>query len=293
MKQKLDVLLRPVVLTIALSSAFVAGARNAPAQNTSSTMTFQREVDSASPGPFGTAVLKKQGTKQIFSVAVHDLAGSSFGVFVGTSNDTNTPIFLISAMDGQPATGDWVLKYSAVGSAPPQLGVTNLDDLAGLFLFIGTPGQQTNVVNGVTNIISGTVLFTQITPLTNNASAVRYNLKSPLTPPAVAPPNPRETGFVKTTYVGSRGRSVLTIFATRLSGGGAYTIFVEDPPSSQTLTNIGNLVLSLETHTGTFRRDTRNGETLPFGSSTVQNLSGRAIEIHDAFGVTHLQGVIP
>ena len=292
MKRKLHVLLRPFVLTMALSSGFAAGARNAPAQDTSSAMTFQREVDTASPGPAGTALLKKQGTKQIFSVAVHDLAGTSYGVFVGPSNDTNTPVFLISAMDGQPATGNWVLNYRAVGGAPPQLGVADLDDLAGSYLFIATPGQ-TNISNGVTNLFVDAVLFTQITPLTTKASATRYNLKSALTPPPVAPPNPRTKGFVKTTYAGTIGRSVLNIFATRLSGGGAYTIFVQDSPSSQTLTNIGSLVLSPETHTGTFRRDTRKGETLPFESPTVQDLSGRAIEIRDAFGVTHLQGVIP
>jgi hypothetical protein len=35
------------------------------------------------------------------------------------------------------------------------------------------------------------------------------------------------------------------------------------------------------------------GETLPFSSATVGDLSGRAIQIRDAFDEIHLEGVIP
>ncbi len=81
--------------------------------------------------------------------------------------------------------------------------------------------------------------------------------------------------------------------ATHLSGGGSYTLFLEDPPSSSSFTNIGSLVLSPNTTTGTFGRDTAKGETLPFELSTSQDLSGRGIQIRDAFNQLHLEGVIP
>jgi hypothetical protein len=173
------------------------------------------------------------------------------------------------------------------------LGVTNLNDLVGQYLLIANPGF-TNIVNGVTNEIVEAVLFTRIPAFTTKAAALHYNRKSPLTTPSVAPPNPKERGWVKTILTGSQGRSVLDLAAFHLSGGGTYSIFIEEPPSSSIMTNIGPLVISTNApYSGRYSRDTRKGETLPFQSPTVLDLSGRAIQIRDAFHEIHLEGTIP
>lgn len=290
MKRDLHGSLRSFVLMMVLSSRLVAGARGA---DTSSIIDFQRSIDTPGFGPTATALLKKHGTKQIFSVTAQNLGGGSFGVFFGAANDTNTPVFLVAAMDRQGTNDTRVLKYSADGAAPPQLGFADVEDMVGLYLFIASPGRTNISPSGVTNYIVNAVLFAQIPPLTTKADATRFKLKSPLAPPAFAPPNPLTKGYVKSSFIGTQGRSVLNIFASHLSGGGSYTIMVEDPPASMNMTNIGNLVLSPDTRNGTFSRDTRKGETLPLQANTVQDLSGRAIEIRDAFDETHLEGVIP
>ncbi len=185
MKRTSRISLRPFVITGALAWGLVILTFTATAQSTGSQIMFQRNVDTPSPGPNGIAVLKKQGTKQIFSVTVNNLPGSSFGVFYGVSNvsnTTNTPVFLISVMNRQGTNNTWVLHYEGIGGAPPQLPVADLDDLAGTYLFIAQPSG--------TNSIVDVILFAQVPPLTKQSAAPHFNAKSPLTVPAGAPPNP-------------------------------------------------------------------------------------------------------
>jgi len=285
MKRTSRISLGPFVIAGALAWGLVIPTLTATAQGTVSQIMFQRSVDSPSPGANGIVLLKKQGAKQIFSVTVNNLPGSSFGVFYGVANNTNSPVFLISVMNRQGANNDWVLHYEAVGGAPPQLPVPDLDDLAGLYLFIAQPSGTNAIVNGV--------LFTQIPPLTKRSAAPHFNTRSRLALPAGAPPNPAEKGTIQSAFIGTRGRSLFSVRATNLSGGGSYTLLLEDPPSSSSFTNIGSLVLSTDTTTGTFARDTANGETLPFELPTSQDLSGRGIQIRDAFNQLHLEGVVP
>jgi len=293
MKQKSPGLLRPFVLATVLLSGLAASTLGASKAPILAVGTFQREVDTPSPGPSGTALLEEKGSNQIFSITVNNLVGTSYGLFVGPANTTNSLIFLIGPMSLQGTNNSWVLKYQASGAPPAELGVTNMTDLAGQYLLVANPGN-TNIVNGVTNEIVEAVLFTRIPAFTTKAAAPHYNRKTQLTVPPVAPPNPHEKGSVRTIYTGSQGRSVFNLSAAHLSGGGSYSVFIEDPPASSIMSNIGALVISTNNiHSGTYSRDTRRGETLPLESPTVRDLSGRAIEIQDAFGEIHLEGTIP
>jgi len=308
MKQKPLGSLGAFALAAALLSGFAASTLGASRPAIYAVSTFQATVSATSPGAFGTAVLEEKGSNQIFSVTINNLSGTSngtsgsFGVFVGAANNTNSLVYLIGPMSLQGTNSTWALKYEAVGAAPVQLSdtnrlgqlaVTNLYDLAGRYLLIANPGY-TNVVNNVTNEVVYAVLFTQIPAFTAKAEAPHYDRKLPLIVPDVDPPNPSEKGYVKTIYTGSQGRSVFDISAFHLSGGGTYSILVEDPPLSMKMTNIGSLMISTNNiHTGTYNIDTREGETLPFSSPTVGNLSGRAIQIRDAFNEIHLEGRIP
>ncbi len=299
--------LKVLVLVLALSSALAAITRGASHPTISAVSAFQAEVTSTSPGARGMAILEKKGSDQIFSVTINNLSGvsngtsGSFGIFIGAANNTNTPIFLIGPMSLQGTNNTWVLKYDAVGAVPAQLSdtnrlaqlaVTNLEDLVGRYLLIANPGY-TNIVNDVTNEIVFAVLFTKIPEFTTKSKAPHFNRKSKLTTISV-PPNPHEKGWVKTTYSGSQGRSFFGLAAYHLSGGGTYTIYVESPAASSNMVELGSLVISSNNlHTGSYSIDTRKGETLPFQSDTVSDLTNRMIQIRDAFGNIHLEGTIP
>jgi hypothetical protein len=291
--------LRPFVLAATLLPALAATTLGASHPPIFAVSTFQATVPATSPGPHGTAVLEEKGSNQIFSVTINNLSGvsngtaGSFGVFVGGANTNNAPVSLIGPLNLQGTNYTWTLKYQAKGKPPAQLGVSNMTDLVGQFLFIANPGY-TNIVHGVTNIVYSDVLFAQIPAFTTRANAPHYHRKSLLSVPDVAPPNPSEKGYVKTVLDGVHGRSVFDLRATHLSGGGTYSIFIEDPPSSAIMTNIGFLMLSTNNvHSGSYNIDTRQGETLPLESPTVTNLTGRVIEIRDAFDEIHLEGIIP
>lgn len=250
-------------------------------------------------------------------------SNASFAAYFSTANNTNIPVNFLAPLNLQGTNDTWTLKYKGVGEAPPQLGVGDLQDFTGLYLIIGDPGPTnivggmtnivgsvtnvvggvtnitgtvTNIVGGVTNFFVNTVLFTQVPAFTTKAEAPRYNRKSQLTTLSV-PPNPIEKGYVKTSFAGSTGRSVFDIFANNLTGGQSYSIFIEfhiPSPSSTIMSNIGPLNISTnDLHVGTYQRDTRKGETLPFSFPTVTNLSGLAIQIRDGFDEIHLEGTIP
>jgi hypothetical protein len=298
MKRKPLGSLRRFVPLVALLPGLAASALGASQPTISAVSTFQSEVASTSPGACGTAVLEEKGPNQIFSVTINNLGGvsngtsGSFGVFVGPANTTNSPINLIGPMNLQGSDNTWVLEYEATGAPPAQLGVTNMEELVGQYLLIANPGY-TNIVHGVTNEIVEAVLFTRIPPFTTKAEAPHFNRKSLLTPPSI-PPDSREKGWVKTVYSGSQGRSFFDLSAYHLSGGGTYSIFIEDPPASSNMSDIGFLVIPTNVmHSASYSCDTRKGETLPFNSPTVSDLSGRMIQIRDAFGEIHLQGTIP
>lgn len=329
MKQKPFGFLGGFALAIVLVSGFATSTLGASQPAIYATSMFEREIDTPGSGPFGTAVLEESGDDQIFSVTINDLTGvanggtGNFGVYTSTANNTSTPVFLIEPLNLLGTNNTWVLKYKSVGAAPPQLDVADLQDLSGLYLIIGNPGTTnitggvtnivgcvtnafddvtnvvgcvTNIVGGVTNYFVNTVLFTQIPEFTTKAGAPHFNRKAPLTTLSV-PPNPIEKGYVKSIYTGSAGHSVFDILADHLEGGQSYSILIEfhiPSPASTIMSNIGPLVISTNSiHTGTYTRDTRRGETLPFNSPTVRDLSGRAIQIQDSFGEIHLEGTIP
>jgi hypothetical protein len=290
-----------LVLVLALSSALAACVLGASQRRVSAVSTFQSERYSTTPGAFGTAVLEERGSEQIFSVTINNLGGvsngpsGSFGVFLSPANNSNTLAYLVGPMNLQGSNGMWRLQYVGEGAAPAQLaqlGVTNLDDLVGMYLLIANPGTNV-IINGLTYETIYSVLFTKIPEFTTKSKAPHFNRKSKLTTISV-PPNPHEKGWIKTVYSGSQGRSFFGLAAYHLSGGGTYTIYIESPPASSNMVVLDDLLISSNNlHTGSYTIDTRKGETLPFNSPTVSDLTNRMIQIRDAFGDVHLQGTIP
>jgi hypothetical protein len=291
MKRESLGLLTLLAVAAAMLSAFVASTLGAPPIY--ATSTFQREVDTPSPGPFGTAVLEEKGSDQIFSVTINNLSGASsgsgggsasnasFGVFISTANNTNTPVSLIGPMNLLGTNDTWVLKYEGVGAAPAQLGIANLQELSGQYLVIGNPGPTnitggatnivgctvdivgcvtdivdgvtnivgcvTNIVGCVTNIVGGATNFFANTVLSTQVPAFTTKAEAPHFNRKSAltlpsiPPNPSEKGWVKTVFTGSTGRSFFDLYADNLSGGGAYSILIEFHIPSPSSTIMSNI----------------------------------------------------
>jgi len=321
---------RWLILGVAVVLFFPAAVRfgiGAAGTKSSATATFQRTVDTPSPGPKGSVQLKKNGSKQTFLVDIRDLEGESFGLFLGFSNNNETNIVcdttnlvcvtnlvtseitcttncvtnevkvsvgLIGVLRGL-TNNHWVVEYEANdGFAPVQLSgcftdgmntncISDLDDLAGMFLFIANPSDESNTVNAV--------LFAEVPPLTTGKS-VKFKGKTKLALSAV-PPNPNAKGFITEKFDGTRGTSLLDIRCQNLFGGQQYSLWMSTIPGGIVVTNIADMAQTNGPGKATFRRYTAMGDQLPFSTSVVTNLSGFNIEIRDAFDGVHLQGTIP
>jgi hypothetical protein len=275
---------------------------------------FQRQVDSPGAGPFGTLTIAKKGSKQSIDVDLRDLPGESFALFIGEQNtfDTDT-VFFVASLDKR--TNDhWVLSLdSEDGFAPVQVrqfGFDDVEDLAGLFLFVSNPAGTTNIVcdtntivcitndlaqvicstNCTTNAVVGSVLATQIPVLTNSTSGLNFKGKVDLTEPLI-PPSQGAKGRIFVKFNAKQGRSILKLDASGLPGGQVYSLCISNATTAG-FTNIAQVT----TTTGSkfsFRRDTKRGEMLPLLSPSVVSLSGTVIQIKDAFNEVHLEGVFP
>jgi hypothetical protein len=312
------------VLVLFAPSAVRLVRGNGGGGSLSARTTLQRTVDSSGAGPSGSATLRKSGTKQSFQLQVRDLAGESFGLFVGLENGFDTNLVQFIAPLNKRTNDRWVLEYSAnTGMVPVQFSdlcvvdgdetncVTDIEQLAGFFLFVANPTGQTNVVcdeeniicvtnemaevtcttNCVTNVTVGSVLVAEVPALVPAAGLFNTKGKVALLPPAI-PPNPKARGSLNAKFSATQGRSLLDIRASGLFGGQVYSLWMSDEPGGLVVSHVATLTQP-RSSSGFYKRDTKLGETLPMLVSTVTNLSGFNVEIRDAFNATHLEGTIP
>jgi len=109
-------------------------------------------------------------------------------------------------------------------------------------------------------------------------------------------PSPNATGQIFVKLDGIHGTSVLDARAKKLDVGNGYCAWIlgyfgeTTPPCDNTSNVLGN--------TAHFLNDTSKGQQIFEGALSndvvrVDQISGKAVEIRDIFGVTHLRGVIP
>jgi hypothetical protein len=267
--------------------------------------TWQRVVDEPDAIGFGTLDLSIRKDKQTFALRVRNLPGDSMGLFVSDQIVAGTNMgFLISPLQRR-GSNQWFASYMGTDGAPFPLPFEDLEDMAGLYLFIATPAGVTNISDCVTNIVDDTTnitdcvtnvfydafLFTQVPVLTEKPSL--FNLKaSESLERAEDSPAPGASGIVQVKFDAKKGRSFFCVRGDRLLAGQVYSLWMSDAPGGEVAANVGEMTAMGRT-TRVFKRDTLRGEMLPQLAGTVTNLAGFHFEIRDEFGFLYLEGVVP
>ena len=239
---------------------------------------------------FGRVVLTKKGAVQDFLVDVTNLAPGpnafnfAYGVFI---NDLpgSTNFALVGVLDlVKPGVKKprWLLHYTQSGSAPPQLGVADLTDLAGLELrIIASP------LSAGANEVFLHALLPAVLPSPSVLSGTKKIAMA--TPPSGigSPPSPSAVGTLTVKYDAIRGRTIISIKASGLARGTGYTVFVENSPGAGLYQELEELNSPINFPNnlagGTMILDTQNGTPIDWFADTAGDLAGRQIVVVDSF----------
>lgn len=308
-----------VAVGLSLCVLFTYSARAAGGGTLIARSQLRRIVDPSSRSAFGSVLATVDGNgKETFQVTVTKLGIANFAPFMRL---TSTPITnAVPTLGLAPLSrtnlknGTWVRTYVGTGQAPadilPFFG--NLSQLSNTEVEVAQPGFPdvttifTNVVGNVTNIINGivipnpgqtgtvlSVMWAPLYPLSSDPSSLSYHRHSKLV--SVGDASPKAAGAVSISFNGSSGRSELKITAKNLTPGQQYTLFVADNTNQNTavMVSVDNMTQKNLGSTATLVRDTQFGDPLPQQARDIGDLSGRIIQIRDAFDVVHLQGDMP
>jgi len=276
--------------------------------------------------------ITNSGGKQTCIVQIANLLETDFGIFVGSTPtpDTNSTISGVGPLNRTNLKkGNWSRNFAGVNGAPLEFDVSNLSDLSGGSIYIASATDNalvqgvtnitgcvtnidiildvTNVTKCVTNIYVGipinaggtgtvtAVLWAPIPPLVSNPSDFNYHNDLPLNLPPAPAPSPNAVGSVRVNFNNNQGRSVLDIRGAHLIAGQTYTLFIGDTTNNppDVLVEAGTMTSNKSGAQQQFLRNTKFGDPLPLQSRNVIDLSGHVIQIRDAFGAVHLEGVVP
>jgi len=234
-------------------------------------VALQRDLAEPDPDGRGTAEIRIRGDEQSFLVDARSLPadpGSSFAVLVEDEPGGGVFTALGTMTLLQPAQGRWGFGLEGTGTAPAGF---NLPSLA------AAAGRRVEVRDAST----GTVYLWGELPVTTGGENV--SRKGDLSPTGTTP---GASGSVRIRFKASKGVSRLDVRAKGLASFATYGVRIEDPLGSGTFVDVATL------EKGRLRRDTAKGDPLPLGVSTVESLSGRAIQVREG-SLVHLEGVIP
>jgi hypothetical protein len=308
-------------------------AGQSDAQNLIARSQLRRTVDPSPRAAFGSALMTIDTSgKQTFQVKVFDLGEDNFGPDIEEEFIISTnvvPFVPLAPLDRTNVKkGNWSRTFVGVGQAPtdflPFFG--DLTELNGNIVTVDQPGTPfvtttfTNIIGGVTNISMGvtnivgtttniingivipnpgqtstvfSVLWAPLPALTSQPGLLSYHRRSTLV--TVSDASPHARGTVKISFTGPTGRSVLDVRAVNLTRGQQYTLFIANT-TNQNMTvmiPVDKMTQKDLGPTARFLRDTQFADPLPQQVRDVGDLSGRIIQIRDAFDDVHLQGVIP
>ncbi|MGD0058745.1 MAG: hypothetical protein ABSD58_04935 [Verrucomicrobiia bacterium] len=308
-------------------------ARQSFAQELIARSQLRRTTDPSPRAAHGSVLMTIDANgKQTFQVDVVDLGEANYGPFIREEPIISTNILFtlpLAPLNRTSVTGgDWSRTLLGQGQAPADFtnAFGSLTELSNNIVTVAQPGIPfvttiftnitggvtnismgvTNIVGSVTNIINGivipnpgqtgeifSVLWAPLYELTANPGALSYHRNAKLV--AIGDASPHAKGTVNISFAGTTGRSVFDVRAVNLTKGQQYTLFVANrtnqdlyvmiPVDTMTQINLGS--------TATLVRDTQFADPLPQQARDIGDLSGRVVQIRDAFDVVHLQGVMP
>jgi hypothetical protein len=232
----------------------------------------------------GTVLVEKKGNTQSFIVKAKNIPipADGLGVFLGDSPTATNGVVFVNVLSVSGSNNTWNLVLeNKDGGAPPFLGVTDVNQLVGKFVFVA-------------DIATNVSLSTMITPLVPKPSALSYQNRSNLVRSDPSP-SPKASGSIRVKYRGQNGASVLKVSGRGLAAGNTYCVIytASDTPESIECSGGDNLTQGR----GSVEHDTGKGADLPFGIdygvTTVADLAGLNVFVVDAFGAVHLSGTIP
>ncbi|MBL8900975.1 MAG: hypothetical protein JNM84_25310 [Planctomycetes bacterium] len=242
----------------------------------------------------GRIDVARRGTRSTINLRIEgvDVLNSAYGLFVETAVGSELYAF-VSSVEPLPrrVLGDFdrVIAYSADTSRGDRLplDVPNLDDLAGRRFFV-LQDDDLAVAEGA---------FPAILP--PGAPVSQVAIRSPLVRPTGFVPDSTARGFVELRRDPKTGRQMLVakVFMRRATNfaNGEGRLFFELTPGSRVFNEVGcffevqqanRLRLSIPIAT-------QSGEALPLGALSLDDLTGRRMQVRDPGGLVYLEGFMP
>lgn len=198
-------------------------------------------------------------------VFMEDAAGS--GVFV-----------LFGTMAAGDAAGDYALKVQQK-DGPLPLGATEIADYA---------DREVEVRSGATVLLHGLAPLPQKIQGKKGFKKEKDDLALP-----VAPPQPAAKGRVEAWKKLGDGRQRLRVQAEHLAPGTTLDLMLETALGSGVFASAGSLVVGEEGGELKLFLDTHQGDPLPNGAFSVDELAGLQLQLVDASLAVVLEGVVP
>ncbi len=107
-----------------------------------------------------------------------------------------------------------------------------------------------------------------------------------------APPDPDAKGAVEVRLKLDDNRARLSVKAEKLPDQ-AYSVFMEDDVDSGVFNDVGAMVTDAGEDGPRLKLDSNQGDPLPYGALSPEELEGRAVEVRGADTQTYLVGVVP
>ncbi|MBK9384691.1 MAG: hypothetical protein IPN34_07725 [Planctomycetes bacterium] len=260
---------------------------------------FASKTLCAAPSPStilvkGRIELARRGSSSSIDLKIEgvDVLNAAYGLFVETAVGSDVYGF-VAAMEPKRrrvvSSSDNAIAYrvdTARGDRLP-LDVTNLDDLAGRRYYVL---QDDNLV-----VAEG--LFPGIAAPAAPVTPVQ--IQAPLVRPTGFVPDSTARGFVELRRDPKTGRQMLVaqVFMRRATNfaNGDGRLFFELAPGSRVFNEVGCFFEVQQANRLRLRIpiSTASGEALPLGALSLDDLTGRRMQVRDPGGLVYLEGFMP
>jgi len=259
----------PASLLVLVASPF-AGQSKPPKQDSEACLV--RPDDGPEPTAKGTVRIRSDANGDRFDLRVQGLSTHvDMAAFIEDppGSDTFEPLAPLSEVKK-----DLVLALDTKKGDALPLDVPDVADLI---------GRRVEIRNGSDAV----VLFAEVPPFGLDSKPHKATVKIAAPPGS---PFPDVTGTLSLRSKADKGQERIILKVKKLPpDAGPFNVFVEDGVG--VLVDDGPLVLTGKN--GTYKRDTKQGDQLPNGATSLTGLTGRALELRDHNAAVLLSTELP